>query len=193
MQRHYGISCCVLLSEMNNRGIPVACEVDVGSAVTMCALRHASGVPATCLDWNNNYGNDDNKCILFHCGPVPQSMMTCTGVITDHAILANEVGKGCAYGCNSGRIKPTPFSFGNLITEKGKMKFYLGEGRFTDDPIPEDFFGCAGVAEFPDLQESLLTIGLEGHRHHTAVTAGLVAAPVAEAFERYLGYKVTRV
>lgn len=193
MQRQYGISCCVLLSEMNNRKVPVACEVDVGSAVTMHALRSASGNVASCLDWNNNYGDEDNKCILFHCGPVPQAMMADTGVIADHAILANEVGKGCAFGCNTGRIKPGPFTFGNVITEAGQLKFYVGEGSFTSDPIPADFFGCAGVAEFADLQESLRTIGLAGHRHHTAVTPGHVMAPVCDAFENYLGYDVTPV
>ena len=193
MQRQYGISCCVLLSEMNNRGIPVGCEVDVGSAITMYALRSASGNVASCLDWNNNYGDDDNKCILFHCGPVPQAMMTAKGDIADHAILANEVGKGCAFGCNVGRIKPGPFSYGNLITEDGKLKFYLGEAEFTNDPIPSDFFGCAGVAQFPDLQESLHTIGMAGHRHHTGVTPGCVAAPVQEAMAHYLNYDVTMV
>ena len=193
MQRQYGISCCVLLSEMNNRKVPVACEVDVGSAISMYALRNASGNVASCLDWNNNYGDDDNKCILFHCGPVPQAMMTTTGVITDHAILANEVGKGCSYGCNTGRIKPGPFSFGNVITEAGKLKFYLGEGSFTSDPIPEVFFGCAGVAEFPDMQHTLRTIGVAGHRHHVAVTPGHVMAPVHDAFVNYLGYDVTPV
>ena len=40
-------------------------------------------------------------------------------------------------------------TFGSMLTEDGKLKFYLGEGRFTDDPIPDDFFGCAGVAEIP--------------------------------------------
>ena len=37
-RRPLGISPCVLLSEMNERGIPTACEVDVGNAVTMRAL-----------------------------------------------------------------------------------------------------------------------------------------------------------
>ncbi|NLV46374.1 MAG: hypothetical protein GXY07_17970 [Candidatus Hydrogenedentes bacterium] len=193
MQQQYGISCCVLLSEMNNRKIPVACEVDMGSAISMHALRSASGEVASCLDWNNNYGNEENKCILFHCGPVPQDMMTGIGDICEHAILANTVGKGCSYGCNVGRIKPGAFTFGNLITDEGKLKFYLGEGRFTDDPIPADFFGCGGVAEFPDMQQTLMTVGMAGHRHHTAVTPGHVMAPVKEAFEKYLGYDVTPV
>jgi len=193
MQRHIGISPCVLLSDLNNRGIPAACEVDVGNAVAMRALGLASGNVAACLDWNNNYGDDPDKCILFHCGPVPQSMMTGPGRVTDHAILANAVGQGCAFGCNTGRIAPTPFTFGSLLTEEGRLKFYLGQGRFTEDPVPADFFGCAGVAEVPNLQDALQTIGYLGHRHHTSVSPGQVLEPVKDAFTRYLGYEVTVV
>jgi len=193
MQRQLGISPCVLLSEMNERGLPAACEVDVGNAVTMHGLRLASGTVAACLDWNNNYGEEEDKCILFHCGPVPRSMMTAKGVIADHAILANAVGPGSGYGCNVGRIARSPFTFGSMTTEAGELEFYLGEGRFTGDPIPEDFFGCAGVAQVAGLQDVLRTIGYLGHRHHVSVTPGYVLEPVAEAFTTYLDYDVTVV
>ena len=82
-------------------------------------------------------------------------------------------------------------SFGSLLTDGGRMRFYVGEGRFTSDPIPEDFFGCAGVAEIPRLQDVLLTIGKAGHRHHVSVTPGKVSAPVREALESYLGCDVS--
>jgi L-fucose isomerase-like protein len=190
MQTQLGISPCVLLSEMNDRGVVSACEVDVGNAVCMSALRLASGAPATCLDWNNNYGEEEDKCILFHCGPVPQSLMTAKGEVTDHAILANAVGSGCGFGCNTGRIAPMPITFGSLLTDSGKIEVYLGQGRFTEDLIPREFFGCAGVAEIPRLQDALLTIGYAGHRHHVSVTPGHVLAPVQEALGKYLGYHV---
>ncbi|MCX8082037.1 MAG: L-fucose/L-arabinose isomerase family protein [bacterium] len=193
MQQVLGISPCVVLSELNNRGIPAACEVDIGNAVTMYALSKASGKPSACLDWNNNYGESENKCILFHCGPVPANMMVCKGKITDHAILSNSVGKGYGYGCNTGRIASGPFTFGSMLTLNGEMEFYLGEGRFTEDPIPDDFFGCAGVAEIENLQDALQTIGYRGYRHHTSVTYGHILQPVKEAFERYLGYRVVKV
>ena len=193
MQTVLGVSPCVLLSELNDRGVAAACEVDVANAVTMRALALASNGVATCLDWNNNYGDNDNKCILFHCGPVPQAMMTAKGRISDHAILANAVGRGRGYGCNQGRIAPVPMTFGSLLTEAGKLKFYLGQGRFTNEPIPDDFFGCAGVAEIPNLQSSLQAIGYAGYRHHASVTTGHVLEPVKEAFEKYLGYEVTVV
>ena len=94
---------------MNDRGITAACEVDVGNAVAMRALALASGEPATCLDWNNNYGDDEDKCILFHCGPVPASPdgAAAAGSSTTPS-SPTRVGKGCGYGCNAGRIKPTP-------------------------------------------------------------------------------------
>lgn len=191
MQKHLGISPCVLLGELNDRGIPAACEVDVGNAVAMHALSLASYAPATCLDWNNNYGDDDDKCILFHCGPVPPSMMAGEGRISDHAILANAVGEGCSYGCNQGRIAPTPFTFGSMMTHNGRPRFYLGTGEFTDDPIPPDFFGCAGVAQISGLQEVLLHVGKQGYRHHVSATRGDVVAPVREALTNYLGLEVS--
>jgi len=193
MQQQLGISPCVILSELNNRGIAAACEVDVGNAVTMRALSLASGQTPACLDWNNNYADEPDKCSLFHCGPAPQSMMTCKGRISDHLILMNAVGKGRGFGCNVGRIAPGAFTFGSMMTENGKLKFYLGEGRFTDDPIPDDFFGCAGVAEIDDLQEALQTIGYLGHRHHVSVTPDHVIEALIEAFDSYLSYEVTLV
>ncbi len=191
MQEQLGMSPCVLLSELNDRGITTACEVDIGNAVTMFGLSLASGKPAICLDWNNNYGDDMDKCILFHCGSVAQSLMTAKGTVSDHAILANAVGEGCSYGCNEGRIAPTPFTYGSMLTEDGELCYYLGEGEITEDSIPDDFFGCAGVAAIDNLQEKLQTIGYLGHRHHTSITPGRVAAPVLEAWEKYLGYDVT--
>ena len=190
LQEQLGISACVLMGEMNNRGVPAACEVDIGNAVAMHALHLASGGPAACLDWNNNYGEEDDKCILFHCGPVPKDLMADKGKIADHAILANEVGEGCSYGCHVGRIAPFDFTFGSLLTDSGRLRFYLGQGRFTEDKIPAEFFGCAGVAEIEKLQDVLLHVGHNGYRHHVSVTPGLIQAPLGEALERYLGFEV---
>lgn len=52
---------CVLLSELNDRGITASCEIDMCSAVTMRAMALASETPTTVLDWNNNYGDDENN------------------------------------------------------------------------------------------------------------------------------------
>ena len=185
------IAPCTIVSELNDRGIPAACEVDVGNALAMVALQLASGRPATCLDWNNNYGDDEDKCILFHCGPVPQSLMTGKGVVVDHPMFAKALCPGCGFGPNTGRIAPTPMTYASTKTEDGKVVFYLGEGEITGDPVAADFFGCAGVAQIPGLQDKLQAIGYQGYRHHVSLTPGRVAEALREALQRYLKYEFT--
>ncbi len=193
LQQTLGISPCVLMGEMNDRGLMAACEVDVCSAVAMAALHAATGQAVTNLDWNNNYGQEPDKCILFHCGPVPQSLMTAKGHVVDHELLVPALGSGCSWGCNVGRIKPMEMTFCGMKTMNGKLQFYLGEGIITTDTIPSAFFGCAGVAEIANLQGVLRTIGSAGHRHHTVLTEGHVADAVQEALEKYIGAEVVRV
>jgi len=117
--------------------------------------------------------------------------MAAKGQISDHLILLETLGEGQSYGPNTGRIAPTDFTFGSLMTDEGRVKMYLGEGRFTQDPIPENFFGVAGVAEIPNLQEVLLHIGMAGHRHHVSITSGRVSKPLAEALGHYLEFDLS--
>ncbi|MEA4889852.1 MAG: hypothetical protein VB070_10355 [Clostridiaceae bacterium] len=188
IEKKLRVAPCVLLSELNDRGITAACELDTGNAIAMYGLAAASEMPATCLDWNNNYGGAADRCILFHCGPVPQTLMTEKGTVIDHKMFAKSFGAGCGWGCNTGRIAPSPMTYASLKTENGKLVFYLDEGRFTGEPIEEQFFGCGGVAEIDRLDKKLLTIGKQGFRHHVGVTAGHVGAAVREAFTTYLHY-----
>jgi L-fucose isomerase-like protein len=191
LQQRLGISPCVVMSVFNDLMVPAACEVDTGSAVAMYALGLASGRPPALLDWNNNYGDELDKCILFHCGPVPGSLMTGKGQISDHLILLDTLGPGQSYGPNTGRITPMDFTYSSLMTRDGEIYTYLGQGRITADPIPANFFGVAGVAHIPNLQEVLLHVGVNGYRHHVSLTPGWVQTPLREALGHYLDFKVT--
>ncbi|MCL2813866.1 MAG: hypothetical protein FWD23_04625 [Oscillospiraceae bacterium] len=183
---------CVLLSELNDRGIAASCEIDLCSAITMRALSLASGQPSTVLDWNNNYGDDEDKVILFHCGPVAQSLMAKKGTVTEHKMFAkNDPGSG--WGCNEGRIAAFPMTFANCRTEDGKLIAYTGEGEFTDDVIEEGFFGCGGVAKIPDLQNKLIKLARGGFKHHTSVGMGHMKNILDEAFKIYLGYDMVEI
>ena len=193
LQHSLGIAPCVVLGERNDRAGPAACEGDVCNALAMLALRAASGQPAACLDWNNNYGDDPDKCVLFHCGPVARSLMADGGTVIDHPMFAKALGEGHGFGCHVGRIRPMPFTYASVATVDGGARFYAGGGDFTTDPLPEEFFGCAGVARVPGLQQALLAIGREGYRHHVAVAPGGHARALREAFGRYLGYGETEL
>lgn len=190
MQTQLGISPCVLMGELNNRLVSAACEVDTGNAIMMHALALASGQPPALLDWNNNYTEEDDKCILFHCGPVPRSLMTDEGKVTDHLILNTGAEDMCSFGCHVGRIKPMNITFGSLLTNDGRASIYLGQGHITKDPIPKEFFGCAGVAEIERLQDVLLFIGRKGYRHHVSITPDWVQEPLKEALAYYLNFEV---
>ena len=187
MEAHLRICPCVLLSELNDRGIAASCEIDMCSAVTMRALHLATEKPAAVLDWNNNYGDDENKVILFHCGPVAQGLMTCKGTVTNHKMF-DKLDPGCGWGCNEGRIKPMPITISNCQTKDGKIVIYASEAEFTDDPIEDGFFGCAGVAEVPDLQNKLIKLARGGFKHHTSIGSGHVKEILKEAFTTYLNY-----
>ncbi len=189
MQTDLRIAPCVLLSELNDRGIVASCEIDLCSAINMYSMHLASGKPTACLDWNNNYGDDPNKVILFHCGSTAQSLMKEKGKVTDHKMFA-KTDPGCGWGANEGRIAAFPMTYSNCKTENGKLTFYVDEGVFTDDDIEKEFFGCGGVAVIDNLQKKLIKLGREGYRHHTTVGVGHMANVLKEAFKYYLGYDI---
>lgn len=180
---------CVLISELNDRGIVCSCEIDLTSAITMRAMALASEKPTACLDWNNNYGDDENKVILFHCGPVAQSLMAGKGTVTEHKMFAKG-DPGSGWGTNEGRIKAMDVTISNGFTEDGKLKVYASEAKFTDDKIEKEFFGCGGVAEIPDLQNKLIKLARGGFKHHTTIGVGHMKDILVEALDTYLGYDI---
>ena len=83
-------------------------------------------------------------------------------------IIAGTVGKENTFGTIVGRVKAGPMSFARFSTDDrtGRIRGYVGEGRFTDDPLTT--FGGAGVVEIPRLQELLHYICANGFEHHVA-------------------------
>jgi len=188
-QDYLKIAPCTLLSVLNSRGIPAADEVDIGNAIGMYALQLATqNVTATC-DWNNNYGDDENKCILFHCGPVPVQMLKEKQKVVDNPLLAMQHGAGNNWGASQARFKASPMTYISAKTDNGRIGFYVGDGEFTDDPIDEASFGNCGVALVPNLQKVLMESGKGGFRHHVSVAFGHATSAIQEAF-RYLGYDI---
>jgi L-fucose isomerase-like protein len=192
METYLRVCPCVLLGELNDRGIAASCEIDVCSAVTMRAMQLASMQPATVLDWNNNYGEDEDKVVLFHCGPVAQGLMKEKGTVTEHKMFAkNDPGSG--WGTNEGRMAAFPMTYSNCKTEDGKLTVYVSQGEMTDDPIEDGYFGCAGVAKIDGLQDKLIRLARGGFKHHTSVAKGHMKVVLTEAFTTYLGYDLVDI
>jgi len=192
METYLRVCPCVLLSELNDRGIAASCEIDICSAITMRALNLATQGPAACLDWNNNYGDDPDKVILFHCGSTAQKLMAAKGTVTSHKMF-DKTDPDSGWGTNEGRIASFPMTFSNCKTEDGKITIYVSEGEFTDDQIEDSFFGCGGVAKIDNLQDKLIRLARGGFKHHTTVANGHVKSILEEAFKYYLGYDLVSI
>jgi L-fucose isomerase-like protein len=188
IEENLGVVPCTVMSMMSNELLSSACEVDIAGVLGMHALQLASGTPSALLDWNNNYGNDPNKAVCFHCANLPKHFFR-NFKMDFQEIIAGTVGKENTYGTVVGLIKPEKMSFARFSTDdtSGKMRGYVGEGRFTDDPL--NTFGGAGVVEIPKMQKLLHYICENGFEHHVAANLSTVAAAVHEAAIRYLGWE----
>lgn len=189
LQHLLHIAPCSLLGIFNSLGIPASCETDASNSVAMMALYAASGSPCGCLDINNNYGEDPEKAILFHCGPLPVELMTGPGHIEEHLMFTKTQGENCSWGLNVGHIRPGVVTFAGARTEDGEVHYYVEKGEITDDPVEDAFFGTPGVIKVKDLQDKLFSMQEEGFRHHTIITAGDHVREVEEALSKYLGYR----
>jgi L-fucose isomerase-like protein len=189
IQQNYGINACGLMSMMSEKMLPSACEVDITGVASMYALQLASGKPSALIDWNNNYADEPNKCVLFHCSNWPKSLFA-EARMTQADVLATTLGVENTYGAIAGRVPAGPMSFARISTDdrQGVVRTYVGDAMFTDDPL--DTFGGRAVVEVPGLQKLLQHICQKGFEHHAAMSPSHSGAILAEAFGTYFGWEV---
>ena len=193
MEEFYGVVPCTAMSMMSNNLMASACESDIAGTISMYVLQQASTLPAALLDWNNNYGDDPDKGVVFHCSNLPKAFFVTEGDdahrMDYQEIIAGSVGKENTYGTIVGRITPGPFTYARVTTDdfSGVIRAYVGEASFTDDEMKT--FGGYGVFEVPRLQVLLKHICENGFEHHVAATRARVAGSVAEALNKYLEWE----
>lgn len=187
LEEYFGVVPCTVMSMMSENLFSSACETDVAGVLSMYGLALASETPSALLDWNNNYGDEDDKAVCFHCSNLPKHFFE--SVTMDfQAIIAGTVGKENTFGTCAGRVKAGAMTYLRFSTDDlhGGIRGYVGEGEFTNDPL--ETFGGAGVARIPRMQKLLRYICEQGFEHHVAANFSTVAAPVFEAATKYLGW-----
>jgi L-fucose isomerase-like protein len=189
LQTNYGCNVCTTMSIMSENMLPSACEVDVTGTLSMYAMQLASGSPSALVDWNNNYADDANKCVLFHCGNWAKSFLP-EVEISNAPILGTSVGVENTYGALDGRTPASALTYGRISTDdpKGIIKAYIGEGTLTDDPL--NTFGNRAVAQIPDLQGLMQYVCRNGFEHHVVMNASNTAGILKEALGNYMGWEV---
>ncbi|MGN6371093.1 MAG: L-fucose/L-arabinose isomerase family protein [Phycisphaerae bacterium] len=187
LQQNWGCNVCTCMSMMSEKLLPSACEVDITGALSMYALSLASLRPSALVDWNNNYGGDDEKCVLFHCGNWPKDFAPDTR-IANAPILGSTLGVQNTYGAMEGRTPAGPLTYARFTTDdtSGVIRGYVGQGTTTDDELKT--FGQRAVAHIPGLQQLMHYVCRNGYEHHVAVNASQTALVLQEACSTYLGW-----
>ncbi len=191
LEEFFGIVPCTLMSIMSESLVPSACEVDITGLLGMYILQLAGGTPSALLDWNNNYGAESDKAVLFHCSNLPKSFFK-NSKMDYQEIIAGTVGKDNTYGTVIGRIAPGKATFCRTATDDtvGIISVYVGEGEFTNDKL--DTFGGYGVMKIANLQRLMQYVCKMGFEHHVAVSRTEKADAIAEALDNYMGWEVYR-
>ncbi|MCB9423374.1 MAG: fucose isomerase [Ardenticatenaceae bacterium] len=192
LQSNYGVNVCTLMSMMSDDLMPSACETDIAGTVSMYALTLASSKPSALVDWNNNYDDDPNKCIYFHCGNWAKSLVKEIRISTAE-VLGTTLGPENTWGATDGRTPAGPLTYARIDTDDrlGLIKSYFGEGKTTNDPLSR-IPGNSAVVEVADLQGLMRYVAKNGFAHHCAMTDAFVADVLDEALDYYLGWDVYR-
>jgi L-fucose isomerase-like protein len=197
IQENYGCATCLSMSMLGDKLIPCACETDVGGVISMYALTLATSNASALLDWNNNYGDDRNKCVCTHCSNYPKSFTFGKNSpkkveISYLDVLSTTLGHDNCFGAVKGKVAAGDMTFFRISTEdtKGSVKAYLGEGEFTDDPFPMS--GGIAVCKVPNLQKFLKYMVKNGFEHHVGMVREHCADIIQEVAENYLDWDVYR-
>jgi L-fucose isomerase-like protein len=188
IQENYGCAACTAMSMLGERLIPSACEVDIAGAVSMYTLSLASGNPSALTDWNNNFGEDREMCVVTHCSNYPKGFIVNPIEISNLDILGASVGYDRSFGAIKGKIAAGSMTYFRMDTDDtaGQVRAYLGEGEFTDDPY--GMAGGIGVCRVPNLQQLMKFMCKKGFEHHVAMVRSQCADVIEEAVDTYLGW-----
>ncbi len=192
IQKNYGCATCLTMSMMGEQLMPSACEVDLNGATSMYALALASGKAPGFLDWNNNYGDEVDKCVNTHCSNFPKSFMGTDVEISELDVLGESLGRENCFGAIKGKVAAGDMTLFRMSTNdtEGSIHAYLGEGEFTDDPFPMD--GGIAVCRIENLRVLLRHITKHGFEHHVAMVRDHWADVLEEAIDAYLGWDLYR-
>jgi L-fucose isomerase-like protein len=189
MEEFFGVVPCTLMSMMSNSLMPSACETDMIGMIGMYVLQLAAGEPSAIVDWNNNYGEDPDKAVIFHCSNLPKHFFE-EPKMDFQEIIAGSVGKANTFGTVVGSLKAGPLTYCRVSTDdlNGKLRAYCGEGEITSDKLQT--FGGYGVVKIPGLQDLLKYVCKHGFEHHVAVNRSHYGRAVADALANYKGWEV---
>jgi L-fucose isomerase-like protein len=205
----FGFEPCYVNSRLANKGIPVACEVDIFGALSEYIGTCVTGAPVTLLDINNTVPQDlyddeikgktkypyklTDTFMGFHCGNTPFCRLNkaCKPGIKYQLIqhrLLEPKGSDPDFtrGTLEGDIAAGEITFFRLQTRPDtKLQAYVAEGEVLDAKTHS--FGGIGVFGIPEMGRFYRHVLVaKQYPHHGAVAFGHVGKALWTVFQ-YLG------
>jgi len=174
MQEVYGISSCVSMGRLTDKGIMASCEVDIYGALTMLIQYLASlkMTPPHFIDWTIAHQEEENVFLAWHCGNAPMSLLCegCKITLREHSILANVVGAERAQGTAEFQLKPGPATICRLAEYDGKFKILITKGNIKKSD--QKLRGSWGWVQVDNLDALYRVLVEEGFIHHASLIHG---------------------
>jgi len=181
LERYFGVTPCLVMGRLTDKGVMMACEVDVYGVLTM-ALQYAASLGKTVpffIDWTIRHPTRDNVFLAWHCGNLPLSLCSGGCRLSFHGVMHRALGAERCYGTVDGRAKPGEVTISRLVEYDGEYKLFVTRGRIVEEP--GEFRGSWAWVEVPDLDKVYTTLIEEGFIHHASMIHGDIVEPLKMA------------
>lgn len=202
-QTQFGFVPCYVNSRLTQRGIPVACEVDIYGALSEFIGTCVSNESVTLLDINNTVPADiyneeikgkfdythKDTFMGFHCGNTPACRLktkTMKYQLIMHRGLEPDKEPDITRGTLEGDIVDGKITFYRLqSTADAKLSAYVAQGEVL--PVATRSFGGIGIFAIPEMGRFYRHVLIQGNfPHHGAVAFGHYGKAIHSVFT-YLG------
>lgn len=188
-EKFFGFVPCYVNARLTERGIPVACEVDIYGALSEYMITCVTNQPATLLDINNSVPEDmvtSNSEMMgdytardlfmgFHCGNTAASCMKNSQLRFQkimHSLMEPGKEPDITRGTLEGQIKPGEVTLFRLqSTADTQLRAYVAQGDILD--IDPQSFGSIAVFAIPEMQRFYRHVLIEKqYPHHAGIAFG---------------------
>lgn len=171
-----GAHPCFAFGNLTEKGMPVACEMDIYGAITQALIAGVSRCESASFfaDLTIRHPENDNAELLWHCGPFPKSLAkpSCNPDLTDDCMGRFEIADGDV----------TIARFGGI---DGDFSLFCGEGKGVDGPVTGGTYMWMEVSDWPKWERKLM---YGPYPHHVCGIHGKYKAALQEAC-RYINIR----
>lgn len=174
MQEIYGISSCLSMARLTQKGIMTACEADIHGALTML-VQYMTSLEETVphfIDWTIQHQSKPNVFLAWHCGNAPLTLKAPNSqiCINSHSIFAKVLGKDRTGGTAEFQLKPSPVTISRIVEYDGLFKMFITTGKII--PSKDNLRGSWSWVQVKDLDRVYRTLIQEGFIHHASLIYG---------------------